>query len=286
MSSTDPGAVALIVSDRDLADVAVALGATYLSIEAIAGVNGGVTDDLATIALPGRLGQLVVSSRASAKAGQVSCRMRVKSASLATTALLLDQLASWCRGTVSLRSSLAPLREARGRVVEVAKVIDQPYNATGTLTVTFSLDTPLWYDKLPQAFALTASIGGVGTRVAMPQGSGPTNPMLTIYGASTSPITINYRDQRGLIVSTLTLNVSLAATDFLTIDTSARTIVKTASGVAGTTAAGVALRAIGSRYPVFDPDDADRYGSGSPTLEIIDAGNTATALVTYSKAWK
>jgi phage-related protein len=113
-------------------------------------------------------------------------------------------------------------------------------------------------------------------RTGIPLGTAVSAPLIRVLGAATNPV-ITYRDKSGAVRQSMTLTITLAATDYLEIDCELFTITKYVSGVASN---GITLLTAGD-FIALDPQDGDYANGVWPTLEI----SAGSAEVLYRKAW-
>ena len=146
------------------------------------------------------------------------------------------------------------------------------------LEVSFIAADPSRESVEPLLYALSTA------RTALPVGTDTSAPLITLFGASTpvvDPIVI-VRNASGTEVGRLTLTVSLAADDVVTIDCGSQILTHTVAGVAQ--ANPLALVTSGT-FPILSDEDAIRDASAWPTMELSATSGTPTGAVSYATRW-
>jgi hypothetical protein len=140
----------------------------------------------------------------------------------------------------------------------------------------FSAPNAMWRAVDPTAVTLSA------TRARCPLGTGPSAPLLVLFGNASSPVTwtVKVRNAAGDVVSTTVFTgTALGASDFLEVDCGAQTLVKS---VSGTRTSAVSYYSSGP-WPLLDGADG-RYDAASwPSLELTTNVGTAGGLAIYRR---
>jgi hypothetical protein len=195
---------------------------------------------------------------------------------VATRRAALDKVLAWLDGLLVLEWSDAPGRVQFGRVEsnEVRARFQSVAWTVGhlSLPVTLQLDNPAAYD-----WSATSAGWGPNQRAFLPLGTLPSLPLLTFGDTVNATMTIEYRGQTGVLLSSLVvLNPSLSAGEELVIDCGTEQIYKVAGSVF--TPANN-LYSSGS-FPVFDPGDGNFEANSWPTIGANFAG-----VATYRRVW-
>jgi hypothetical protein len=123
-----------------------------------------------------------------------------------------------------------------------------------------------------------SSVNGITAATAIPVGTAPSWPTLTINAAFTDPV-IQYKNSTGSVVKTLSFTISSASegiTDLI-VDMQAGTIVDNAA------ANRHSHRVSGGNFPwMIDPKDGVYWTSAWPTLEC----SSGTLDVSYTKRYE
>ena len=120
------------------------------------------------------------------------------------------------------------------------------------------------------------------TKKALPQGTYPADPLITINGA-VSPIvnpSIIYRDGASVIITQMDITASVANGDRIEIDTAAHTVIHYISSVPNNI-----IDDISGSFIKLDPTDADDPYAGSPVWPSLECTPTANCDVDYKKAY-
>ena len=132
---------------------------------------------------------------------------------------------------------------------------------------------PHFYDADLTTVALSA------TAAAVPLGSGPVRPIVTISGPATDPVVI-YRDSGGVERARMSFTgTSIGSGASIVLDCTRMTII---SG-AGVNMANALVGA--SRWIVLDPYHAAGPAGPWPTLAVTGLGTGGSAKVEYRRAW-
>jgi hypothetical protein len=149
------------------------------------------------------------------------------------------------------------------------------------LSLSFLAADPVRVDVQPLVYGLSTA------RTACPIGTETVAPRLWLYGASPSvvdPVVI-VRDHTGAEALRLTLTVTLAAGDVLSIDCATQQVDRTVAGVLQTGAAAGLSAVTSGRFPVLDPSDAAADAGAWGTIELAATSGTPTGLVAYHRRW-
>lgn len=226
-----------------------------------------------TVPLLARAGSLIVSLNPLVKPRvvNVSGKMRAATnAALRANVLALQALVS--RGTVELRFLDDATRVMYARCQTFAVVATGPTLSSTHCGVQMSFQCvdPYLYDLDAQVIGFTT------LATSCPLGSAPSAPLIRVAGPGTNP-TITYRDIRGNAIRTMALSITLAAADYIEVDSQLLIINKS---VSGTITNGMANLSSGD-FIALDPSDGDYSNSIWPTLEVT-AGQASAH---YRKAW-
>lgn len=217
----------------------------------------------------------------------------VRKLTLAGTLIGNPALATVALRAAALRTQLDALKAVFADGAPVTLTLpDEPtrYLAVSldTCTVQPGPGPALVADKLGLTLALTASdpyrydlsattVSGSGA-LALPLGSAPVRPVITMTLPAVGSITFTLTNSAGTTVGTFTLTGALTAGAALVIDCDALTVT-----MAGATA--IALLASGDFFRVT-PVMADLSDPLAPVWPTITAGGGASCTVTYHRAWR
>lgn len=148
------------------------------------------------------------------------------------------------------------LQGAQGPFVQEALAID----------ITLQALNPLSYDN-----DLTSVGFGSANRLAL--GTGPVRPLITITGAATNPV-ITLRNKTGVAMASMTLTVTDAGGDTLSIDMDSKTIKKNGVSALSSLTAG--------DFFSIDPLDQANYGGAGPYIDVSSGAGT----VNYWRTWR
>jgi phage-related protein len=176
------------------------------------------------------------------------------------------------RGTIEVRFSDEPDIFVLARCEQGNLIATPPQfmNPKSRVQIRMLCPDPLRYSR----FASLVDVNSI--RTGIPLGTAVSAPLIRVLGAATNPV-ITYRDKSGAVRQSMTLTITLAATDYLEIDCELFTITKYVSGVASN---GITLLTAGD-FIALDPQDGDYANGVWPTLEI----SAGSAEVLYRKAW-
>lgn len=194
----------------------------------------------------------------------------VQSASPAALVVDLRGLtALMSRGLVELRtlhdSGIVFYGELRDQ--EITALAPQGVQAVALAKYTFRLLSPVAYAVVPDVLA-----GVANERVAIPVGSHDSAPDVYICGAATNPV-LTLRSSAGDALLTVTFTITLAATDYLILQSHIARLRKCVSGVITDCDS---IASTGNPYPVIQT--AYTSANGLPTLET-----SAGSLVIHSR---
>jgi hypothetical protein len=233
-----------------------------------------------SVVIPKRPGTWITESDPDEPAQEITLRGVVKGTSRSDAWTKWDVLVATCSETptstvqddfATLRFDTAPTREKLVKLTGVTNPAQPAVLSTGTwvlnVALTFTAFYPHWRDSSDQTVS-----GIVNSDTAIPLGTAPTRPRLTITGAATNP-TITYKAFDTTEIQALGLTASLAGGETLTVDLDALTL--TSSGPAVTLTSG--------RFFVLDAIKHGHYGASQwPTLRV----SSGTMVCTYRRAWR
>lgn len=166
--------------------------------------------------------------------------------------------------TIQVNDGSTPTRIVRGslRTLAISPLVPSLSGLAVRVAASFLCGDPTWRSLDPYFVAAPTA----ATRYSLPLGTAPSNPIINIMGSSTNPV-ITYRNAAGTAVWTLTITLTLAATnDWLKLDCTRGTITKSVDGTV-TTVYDV-LTSGQSDFPrAFDPQDGDYTTSQWPTID-------------------
>lgn len=260
-------ATALYVNNTDLET----LGFKVLRVR---GLGDPLTQRLPTVAVPGRAGRFALGTRAgdvSPRTVTVTLTIRPRTSLAALEAAVVQLYALCGGGLVELRDVRDPAKVAYGQLAGGEDVaFDPQYLASdpaSTITLRFNCDDPARYAVAPTVLALST------TRTKCLLGSLPVAPQLRLFGAATNP-TVTLRNAAGIALATMGFTITLAATDFLTIDCDTGVIQKSVSGTVTDAYSTWTTKTDG--FLLLDPHDGDPVLGDGPTLEISAGTGEAT----------
>jgi hypothetical protein len=205
----------------------------------------------------------------------------VESATVAAHATALDELKARLKGQVASSTPNEVALEFDDRagteyVVRVTGVATEPVT-DARLAVDFVTIQAVMLDPFLRDSS-ASSVNGITAATAIPVGTAPSWPTLTINAAFTDPV-IQYKNSTGSVVKTLSFTISSASegiTDLI-VDMQAGTIVDNAA------ANRHSHRVSGGNFPwMIDPKDGVYWTSAWPTLEC----SSGTLDVSYTKRYE
>lgn len=215
--------------------------------------------------------ELLVTGRYQVQPRRVTLDCVMRGSSVATLRTNLDTLRYYLRpGARLVRLVDQNDREATGYVEALTERIPAPaqfVSRTKSLSIVVLCPDPRRYQ-------LSANSEGFTTATAMPLGTAPVWPSITIAGAATNP-TITYKHNDTTTLATLGLTVSIGAGDSLVIDMAAKTIIENPGAINRMD------NLSSGDFFALDPNDGDYTASQWPTLEVSSGSGTAN----YNRAW-
>lgn len=230
------------------------------------------SQDLATI--PGRVGG-VFSGPVKVGARDLGLVGVLRAATLSARRTAEDAIKDLLAGTVALQvdDGVNPVREIRGVCYQSTfRALGHPLVPLVHGAVSLALTCPdgMWRDPAVRVIGFGASA------TALPLGTGPSTPIVRLFGAATNP-TLTYRAASGVVVATMAFTATLGASDYLEIDASRATITRSTAGVVTN---GMSLLTSGSFF-ALDPRDGSYGASSWPTLEV----SAGTGEAIYVRQW-
>lgn len=248
----------LIVNGRDVSDF-------NFRVARLRGLPGEFTIDRQAVPLIGRVGGVPTSPDPSIGTRAVSAAGHVDSSSVLAVDTDIQSLLEWIGlDTVELRTGRNPDVMYFGRLTRSVVDVPDPQLATAVarLEVGFGLTSPLAYAVAPKTYAVAGT--GAANRVDVPIGTGPSTPLVRIFGSATNPV-VTLRNGVGDILKQVTYTVTLDANDFLEIDCDLHTHTLSDNGVRS---ALESAPGTGDPFYYLDPRDVDRAGGGYHTFEV------------------
>jgi len=222
-------------------------------------------------AIPGSVGGLL-SGDASAGALGLQVTARVDVTSLTNRETVINALHRSLKGMLELRFADQPDKVLDAVCDNVGVTPASPVSFVEPgLVVSLSFIAPRAYKRDRWSRMVSFS-----SRTEIPLGDLPSAGKIVVMGACTNP-TVTYRAASGESVQTFGITLTMAATDYVTIDLAKRTITKSVSGTE------TRVDSIRSSGYFFNPDPADGSPGWTdwPTLEV-DAGS---GLYLYERNW-
>lgn len=233
-----------------------------------------------TAQIPGQLASVPLATRPTGALREFRVGGTVVGATLAAALANARNLIGWCARAVAVKTAHDAstfLQVALGNVTAepLLPLAGSLFGVAVTLTFQATTD-PLWRATSLTTNNLTTAL----TEQAL--GTAPVAPVIRLTGALTDP-TITYADSSGTTVTTLALTLTLpGASDYVEIDSAARTVVKSVSSVLSDAIDTIS----GGDFPVLDPADSDTVTPVWCQLKYaIGGGSVSAATAAYRKAY-
>lgn len=248
----------LIANGRDLSDF-------NFRVASLHGLPAVFSIDRGAVPMIGRAGAVRTSPDPDLRPRPVTAAGYVRSSSVAAADADIQSLLEWIGlDTVELRTGRNAEVMYFASLVSSAVDVPDPQLLTpgARLELGFSLASPLAYAVAPKTYVVAAT--GAANRIDVPIGTGPSTPLLRLFGSATNPI-VTLRNAIGDILKQVTYTVTLDADDYLESDSDLQTHVLSNNG-----SASFADSVPGTGDPFFylDPRDADRAGGAAHTFEV------------------